>query len=219
MAVNTFDISKSHAGQISLSNGDLTATHLVAPWRGIGALYGYSSGKWYWEVTAHKFANEVSSHSIAIGIAISTHTVDSFIGAQDGYSIADDGGDLYGPFFVANTPLGPFGDFEIEETIGVALDLDNGKLFFAREGVWYNSGDPVVGTGFCFSGISGTYFPWISLISAAPSPLSSATINFGVAGPSETIPDGYTMPDYTPPPPEHPGITVQHVIVGGLTTN
>ena len=90
MAVNTFDISKSHAGQISLSNGDLTATHLVTPWRGIGALYGYSSGKWYWEVTAHKFANEVSSHSIAIGIAISTHTVDSFIGAQDGYSIADD---------------------------------------------------------------------------------------------------------------------------------
>jgi hypothetical protein len=180
MPANTFDISKSHAGQISLSNGDLTATHLVA-----------------------------------IGVAIATHTVDSFIGAQDGYSIADDGGTLYGPFFVANDPLGPFGDYEIEETIGVALDMDNGKLFFAREGVWYNSGDPVAGTGFCFSGISGTYFPWISLISQGSG--SSATINFGVAGPSETIPDGYTMPDYTPPPPSNE-ISFDSLSLDGMNT-
>ncbi len=214
MTTNAFDISKSHAGQISLSNGDLTATHLVAPWRGIGALFGYSSGKWYWEVTPLVFANEISSHSIAIGIAVAGHTVDSYIGLQDGYSIADDGGVLYGPNGVANTPLGPFGDYEINETIGVALDLDNGKLFFAREGVWYNSGDPVAGTGFCFSGISGTYFPWISLISQGSG--SKATINFGLTGPTQTIPEGYTMPDYTPPIYTIlGGFSASNVIIGG----
>jgi len=40
-----------------------------------------------------------------------------------------------------------------------AYDLDNGKIYFGKNGTWYGSGDPVAGTNAAFTGISGTYCP------------------------------------------------------------
>ena len=46
------------------------------------------------------------------------------------------------------------------DRIGVAMDLDNNKLYFAKNGVWQNSGDPTsgaTGTGSAFTIADGTY--------------------------------------------------------------
>ena len=46
------------------------------------------------------------------------------------------------------------------DIIGVAMDLDNNKLYFAKNGVWQNSGDPTsgaTGTGAAFTIADGTY--------------------------------------------------------------
>ena len=46
------------------------------------------------------------------------------------------------------------------DKIGVAMDLDNNKLYFAKNGVWQNSGDPTsgaTGTGAAFTIADGTY--------------------------------------------------------------
>ena len=46
------------------------------------------------------------------------------------------------------------------DKIGVAMDLDNNKLYFAKNGVWQNSGDPTsgaTGTGSAFTIADGTY--------------------------------------------------------------
>ena len=46
------------------------------------------------------------------------------------------------------------------DRIGVAMDLDNNKLYFAKNGVWQNSGDPTsgaTGTGAAFTIADGTY--------------------------------------------------------------
>jgi hypothetical protein len=34
--------------------------------------------------------------------------------------------------------------FTTGDIIGVALDLDNNKLYFSKNGVWQNSGDPTL---------------------------------------------------------------------------
>ena len=37
--------------------------------------------------------------------------------------------------------------------VGIAVDADNGKIWFSEGGTWLNSGDPAAGTGEAFSGI------------------------------------------------------------------
>ena len=42
---------------------------------------------------------------------------------------------------------------------GLALDMDNGRVYIRRNGVWQNSGDPAAGTGFFAHDLSGTFYP------------------------------------------------------------
>lgn len=182
----------------TLTDGDLTVTIDVAPWRGIIATQGWSSGKYYWEVTIGLQANHISSYSQSIGICLTSHTKTSYLGSGAGWGVAGDNDDVTGTIFrsgTANNPIGPVGGYVEDDILGFALDMDNGKLFVSTNGVWENSGDPVGGTGFIGSGISGLYYPAVSLIATN----SAVTYNFGAAGPSYSIPTGYTMPDYTPP--------------------
>ena len=52
--------------------------------------------------------------------------------------------------------------FTLNDVIGVALDLDNGKIWWAKNNVWQDSGDPAAGTNEAFSGLSGTFYPMFS---------------------------------------------------------
>lgn len=45
----------------------------------------------------------------------------------------------------------------------IGILLKNGKLYFRKNGVWQNSGDPIAQTGFAYTGISGNMFPAASL--------------------------------------------------------
>ena len=66
------------------------------------------------------------------------------------------------------------------QVLGVAVDLDNSKLYFSINGVWQNSGDPTsgsTGTG-AFSIQSGeTYVPAISQLASSGNPMLH--LNFG----------------------------------------
>ena len=49
------------------------------------------------------------------------------------------------------------------DIIGIAVDLDTGKIWFSKNGVYQASGDPVAGTGEAYSGLSGTLYPGTGL--------------------------------------------------------
>ncbi len=121
------------------------------------------------------------------------------MGNVNGFGWAGLNDDVTGTLFreaTANDPVGPINGYVITNVLGFALDMDNNKLFTSKNGVWENSGDPVGGTGAIYSSIpAGTWYSAVSLIAQN----SSVTYNFGAAGPSYSIPTGYTMPDYTPP--------------------
>ena len=58
----------------------------------------------------------------------------------------------------ALSSVSSYGDsYTSNDIIGIALDMDNGKLFFSKNGVWQNSGDPVAGTGFAFNDLDNSY--------------------------------------------------------------
>ena len=54
--------------------------------------------------------------------------------------------------------------FATGDVIMVAFDADAGKIWFGKNGTWYDSGDPGAGTGEQFSGVTGAYAiaitPW-----------------------------------------------------------
>jgi hypothetical protein len=153
---------------------------------------GVSKGKWYWEV---KHGSTDGGGTLSIGIThdmgLLSRSSPQYVGGDDasfGYYGGD--GDIYHNNS-DNTYGNTFGDGDI---IGVALDVDNLKLYFSKNGVFQNSGDPTsgaTGTGaFSIDSLSGTvdgvYVPAVSDINSTPNVVGE--INFGA--PSFAISSG-----------------------------
>jgi hypothetical protein len=125
----------------TFSNGNNTfvtgGSNQYAP---IPSSIGMVSGKWYWEVkpTARSAAN-----AYLIGI-FSTQTTGSTqaIGANaNDYAYYSNDGNSRN-----NNSTTAYGDsYDTDDVIGVALDLDNNKLYFSKNGTWQNSGVPTSG--------------------------------------------------------------------------
>jgi len=143
----------------TFSNGNLkVVTSASIETFGTGTI-GASSGKYYWEV-------KVTSASAYTNIGIASELSDSasnFLGEKastpnymydsgTGNSYTNGSGTSYGDTYTTN------------DIIGVALDLDNNRLFFSKNGTWQNSGDPTTSTGAITitdstSTPTGSYFP------------------------------------------------------------
>ena len=146
---------------ISEGNTKFITTSNSAGHKQIGTTFGVDTGKWYWEVKGAVTGNDA-------GVGISSENVlnkPSNLTGSDGH-IGDDP-ESWGYFsttgnIVNNNSGSSYGDSWNTEIIGVALDLDNSKLYFSKSGTWQNSGDPesgATGTG-AISITSGLlYFP------------------------------------------------------------
>jgi hypothetical protein len=137
-----------------------------------------SSGKWYFE-----FLSENASDWQRVGILLSTTgRVNPFNGtyyqyySANGNKLANGVDTAYGATWTTN------------DVIGVALDLDNGKLWFSKNGTYQASGDPVAGTNAAFTGLSGSFLPVATLGS---DPSNSAYANFGQRPFAYTPPTGF----------------------------
>ena len=162
---------------------------------------GVASGKWYFEVL-----NVVNTNGQSVGITdrsspSSTHELGydpyEYAYLNTGEKINNSSSSSYGNTYSSN------------DIIGVALDLDNNKLYFSKNGVWQNSGDPTsgaTGTGAISitspsSTNNGFYFLAVGEYSGTQNPTWSA--NFG--NPPYTISsgnsdgNGYGLFEYQPP--------------------
>jgi hypothetical protein len=133
------------------------------------ATMAQSTGKWYWEIyVEHRVS---TNNNTAIGLeempASSSYLTKAYwdFGStrNDGSIVASDG---------------TYPSFATGDVISVAVDFDNGKLWFARNGSWINSGDPSAGTNNPLSTTVGsTYSPAFFLYYTATIPKFIA--NFG----------------------------------------
>jgi len=142
---------------------------------------GISSGKFYWELKNHLATTSSSRIGISSENVISNP---ANLTGSDGH-VGDDP-QSYG--YVAssgnketNNSSSSYGNsFTNGDILMVALDMDNNKLYFGKNGTWQNSGDPTsgsTGTGSAFTVTSGlTYFPACSILGGGG---ESYQFNFG----------------------------------------
>jgi len=170
---------------ISLSNGDKTATKTATGWVNcsVRATDSQGAGKCYFEIQVDVAANEQ-----VIGIATSAAPVSSYLGSD-----ANGWGWNSAGYLFHSGNQGAYGGAWLTGNIGVAYDGVLKKLWFRKEGVWI--GDPVAGTGEAFSGISGNVFPMASIfvLNDVQSCLFSSDLLV------YDIPSGYEAWDWEPP--------------------
>jgi hypothetical protein len=163
---------------------------------------GVSSGKWYFEAKASDL-----SGNLFVGIASTTGTgTEQELGYKSndyGYKFASGGA---GSIRTAGSENAYGNSISTSDILGVAIDLDNNKLYFSKNGTFQNSADPVSGSnGFSITAPSSTllgeYFASASDINSNLS--STVELNFG--NPSFSITsgnsddNGYGNFEYAPP--------------------
>ena len=100
-----------------------------------------ANGKWYAEFKA---SSNISGDNGMVGVA--ANSGDSIAGrflGQDAWSVG-----LFpsGSYRINNSSTSYLGTTFNQDIISVALDMDNKKVYFAKNGTWGNSGNPATGT-------------------------------------------------------------------------
>jgi hypothetical protein len=151
------------------------------------ATFALSSGKWYWEAKIGTNTTVNNMFGIADRVATSsTQTVGEFASS---YSLLGTGR-LYENGSFTNSWGSSYTTGDI---MSVALDLDNNRLYFAKNGTWQNSADPTTGTGAVsitapssVTSGNGYYFPAFGDFSGSDD--TDWLVNFG--NPTFTISSG-----------------------------
>jgi len=167
---NNFATFNALNNNSTLTNGNLTATTDSAQKFGSSSTLGVSSGKFYWEM-------KVNATYLYTGI-----DYDPAEALRNNDPIRSHGWCYNADGSVYNNGSGSsFGDtFTTGDIIGVALDATNSKLYFAKNGVWQNSGNPEsgsTGTGAVSITANETYFAVMG--DGGSSVSSGASANFG----------------------------------------
>lgn len=111
----------------------------------------HTSGKYYWEVHLTSYN---STKGVVIGISNQHFNIDAELNWNSPSSPT--GADVVS-YYLNNGKIGDgigdgsnFVSYGTQasqgQIIGVALDMDNGKIFFAKNNTWENSGNPETGT-------------------------------------------------------------------------
>ena len=174
----------------TFSDGNLTITS--------GGNYSFpqatihvAKGKWYWEVKPVSKASGGNEYMVGIQGRSSTAINQApQQGGNTGIAYYGVDGDSYG-FGGGATDYGDA--YAADDIIGVALDIDNLKIYFSKNGTFQNSGDPT-------SGSTGTGALSITAISSVPqggySPVAGfydspeAVLSFNFGSPPYAISSG-----------------------------
>ena len=171
----------------SIVNGNLQATSTTgSTYKSAFSNIGVSSGKWYFEFTWTAIGGSAGGY---VGISTDPQAVlrDAtypFVGTTstswgyrnyDGQLQTNDAATAYGNSYATN------------DVIGVALDMDNGKVWFSKNNTWQNSGSPTGGTNAAVTGLTGTMFVGASYYDSG----DSVYLNAGQRPFAYTAPSGF----------------------------
>ena len=173
----------------TIANGGLNwsnAYNVVA--RIAGGIY-VSSGKWYFECTYTSNVDPsvtLQTHEVGVGKATETYlgqTSNSWV-----YSNA------YSNGIIANgSSIAPYtgGIGANGQTGMVAMDLDSGKIWFGRQGVWFGSSNPALGTNPAFTNLTGPVTPMVRAGGSGSVAQGTGVMNFGQRPFAYTPPAGF----------------------------
>lgn len=146
------------SSRVTLSSGNLLATaNSDAVYGSVRATLAKTFGKHYFEVLVEEAS---VSNFVMIGVATAAQLLDSYVGnGVYGWAYYQETG--VKTHNAANEAFGA--PYTSGDVIGVHLDMDAGSAWFSKNGAVQGGGNPVLGTGPAFTGLSGAVFPAISL--------------------------------------------------------
>ena len=138
----------SNPSTLVLTEGQTKIAKTANGWETLASTIAVTSGKWYMEFQNITMPESAMASVFPADIA--------FIGAGgqvNNYAgkVSGDGGVSYysygGTKYVSGATAASYGASWANETntMAIALDMDNGKVYFARANTWQNSGDPTSG--------------------------------------------------------------------------
>jgi hypothetical protein len=177
-------------GGIILTEGNRAVTaSAAAVWRhGRGTIWA-KTGKWYFEgkIEALTLVNE-----LMFGWTQYPATLTNYVGSDNygwGFqNIATN--ELRWHHDASFTALTATATFAVNDVIGVAIDLDAGKMWFRYNGTWLDSGDPGAGTGAIITDATLSSFVGTPVISSN-STTNRGLISFNADDLSGSIPTGF----------------------------
>ena len=148
----------------TFAEGNLQVTSVNTGYTYNTSTFGVASGKWYWEVK-WSAQDTGSSNQVQIGIAKRvTASATTWLGSQ-AYTYAYQGSSGHVLVSGGNATGSSSTTYAVGDIISVALDLDNNKIHFAKNGTYTNSSDAAGNSGGVTitapdstSGDSGFYF-------------------------------------------------------------
>ena len=154
----------------TLSNNDLTASvgSGAGNWHHGRTTLGFTTGKWYWEVTP--------SGNAMVGIEPTSENIDREFFNDSSSGIASRDGKIW---FESNTVVTGQTDWSDGDTIGVAFNANDGYIYFYINGSLSYSYDSTMSNSVFKKPAYSVYGSW------------TLTFNFGASGFDETPPTGY----------------------------
>lgn len=166
---------------VTLSDGNLKAVMANASDCSFGGTTKITSGKWYWEVKITTPSTDYPYIGVATPVFDYTAVGASCIrSSSTGFFKASNAtkwnssSSAYGSSFAAG------------DTMQIAFDADNGKIYFGKNGTWDASSDPATAANPAFTGISTPVVP------AGFASNCTWETNFGQRPFSYTPPTGFT---------------------------
>jgi len=159
--------------------------------------FGLTAGKWYCELK-HEGGNNVLRQLFGI-TQNPTDDDGQYLGGDnnDSWGYYDNDGKVY---HNNSDSVASYDTWTTNDIISLALDLDNNRLYFAKNGTWQGSSDPTDGTNAISIDANYTYFiAW----GDASSGNMNSSVNFGsppYANSSDAADaNGYGAFEYAPP--------------------
>jgi len=176
-------------GNYTMAEGNLQAVSSgnAGTWGHSFSTIGMSSGKWYWENRVNSISN--STHSGVSQLFTS--------GYFQNQSTSKNINLVNGNSNSGNYNLSAFSSGDI---LMVALDMDNGEVYFGRNGTWGNSGNPATNTNPCFTGLDTTaeYFAGFDIAYTGSFSWNFGSPDFTISS-GNSDENGYGSFEYAPP--------------------
>ena len=142
----------------TMSEGNLkTICNTTTDSASVSSTFGFTDGKWYYEAFDDSTGSIAQDYPHVGIIDVASVGVSPRQAGQSntlGVVYARDGNK-----FIAGSETSYGDSFTTSDVIGMAIDADNGAVYFSKNGVWQNSGDPESGasrTGAAYTYTGGT---------------------------------------------------------------
>jgi len=135
--LNPLNLTESNA---SFSEGNLKFTNTLnsSPYHGLAhGTVAVANGKWYFEVRV----DAVGGTAMSIGVENVELFSKNNVAGQVGIGYFNNGN-----VYIRGSSTGSMPTYTTDDMIGIALDMDNTKVYFHKNGTYINSGNPTSGS-------------------------------------------------------------------------